>query len=78
LTRRQARWRQPAAGGAQHQRRRAGGGRLTLSTIGALCIAAIPAGEDPRRLFRQMPAWGLSMTIAGALFCQLLIGAFAQ
>lgn len=48
-----------------------------LSTIGALCIAAIPAGEDPRRLFRQMLAWGFAMTIAGALFCQLLIGAFA-
>src|SRR5262245_12374975 len=49
-----------------------------LSTIGALAIAAIPAGEDARALFRKMLAWGLSMTIFGALFCQLLIGLFAR
>ena len=49
-----------------------------LSTIGALAIAAIPPGEDARALFRKMLAWGLSMTVMGALFCQLLIGLFAQ
>jgi hypothetical protein len=49
-----------------------------LSTIGALAIAAIPPGEDARALFRKMLAWGLSMTIFGALFCQLLIGLFAR
>jgi di/tricarboxylate transporter len=43
-----------------------------LSTIGALCIAALPAGEDPRKLFNQLLAWGLSMTIVGALICWVL------
>jgi di/tricarboxylate transporter len=49
-----------------------------LSTIGALCIAAAPADEDARALFRKLMAWGLSMTVAGALYCQLLIGLFAR
>ena len=40
-----------------------------LSTIGALCIAALPAGADPRKLFNQLLAWGLSMTVIGALIC---------
>ncbi len=47
-----------------------------LSTIGALCIAAIPAGEDSKKLFRSLLLWGFSMTVAGALFCQLFIGLF--
>jgi Dicarboxylate carrier protein MatC N-terminus len=49
-----------------------------LSTIGALCIAAIPDTEDARALFRKLLAWGLSMTLLGALYCQLLIGLFAR
>jgi hypothetical protein len=49
-----------------------------LSTIGALCIAAIPDTEDARALFRKLLAWGLSMTVVGALYCQLLIGLFAR
>ena len=48
-----------------------------LSTLGALCIAALPAGHEPARLFRQLLVWGLSMTVLGAIFCQLLIGLFA-
>jgi di/tricarboxylate transporter len=49
-----------------------------LSTIGALCIAALPEGGDAaKKLFRQLMIWGFSMTIAGALFCQLFIGFFA-
>ncbi len=43
-----------------------------LSTIGALCIAAIPAGEDSRQLFNRLMAWGLSMTVVGALGCWLV------
>lgn len=43
-----------------------------LSTIGALCIAALPAGEDPRKLFNQLLAWGLSMTVVGSLICWML------
>ena len=45
-----------------------------LSTIGALCIAGVAAGEQSRRLFNQLLAWGLSMTIVGALLCWILFG----
>ncbi|MEY4938607.1 MAG: hypothetical protein RIQ93_342 [Verrucomicrobiota bacterium] len=49
-----------------------------LSTLGALCIAALPAGGgDPKVLFRIMLLWGFSMAIVGALFCQFFIGWFA-
>ncbi len=43
-----------------------------LSTIGALCIAGVPAGEESRKLFNQLLAWGLSMTVVGALLCWIL------
>lgn len=43
-----------------------------LSTIGALCIAAAPASEDPRRLFNRVLAWGLSMAVVGAVVCWVL------
>jgi Na+/H+ antiporter NhaD/arsenite permease-like protein len=43
-----------------------------LSTIGALCIASVPAGEQGRRLFNQLFAWGMSMTVVGAVLCWLL------
>jgi Na+/H+ antiporter NhaD/arsenite permease-like protein len=43
-----------------------------LSTIGALCIASVPAGEQSQRLFNQLLAWGLSMTVVGAILCWLL------
>ena len=43
-----------------------------LSTLGALCMAAAPAGTDLRVLFRQLLAWGLSMTLVGALVCWLV------
>ena len=49
-----------------------------LSTIGALAIAAIPASEDARALFRKLLLWGLSMTVAGAIFCQCLIWVFTR
>ena len=49
-----------------------------LSTLGALCIAALPAGHEPAKLFRSLMIWGLSMTLLGALFCQLFIGYFAR
>ena len=41
-----------------------------LSTIGAICVAALAHPELSRDLFRKMLIWGLSMTIVGALFCQ--------
>jgi di/tricarboxylate transporter len=40
-----------------------------LSTTGALCLAAVPDGVDARRLFNQLLAWGLSMTVVGAAVC---------
>jgi hypothetical protein len=44
-----------------------------LSTIGALCIAGlVPGTEDPRVLFNRLLAWGLSMTVVGAVACYLL------
>lgn len=46
-----------------------------LSTIGALCIAAVH-GDESRRLFNQLLAWGLSMTIVGGLICYLAFGRF--
>jgi len=44
-----------------------------LSTIGALCIAAVH-GDDSRTLFNQLLAWGLSMTIVGGTICYLAFG----
>jgi len=43
-----------------------------LSTIGALCIAGIPSGDASRRLFNQLLAWGMSMTVVGAVICWIL------
>ena len=45
-----------------------------LSTTGALCMAGIPAGVDPQGLFNKLLAWGLSMTVVGALICWLMFG----
>jgi di/tricarboxylate transporter len=41
-----------------------------LSTIGALCIASVST-EEARPLFNKLMAWGLSMTVVGALICYL-------
>jgi di/tricarboxylate transporter len=49
-----------------------------LSTIGAICVAAIPAADVARDLFRKMLIWGVSMTVVGAALCQLFAGAFAR
>jgi hypothetical protein len=45
-----------------------------LSTIGALCIASIPAGDASRLLFNQLLAWGLSMMVVGAFLCWMVLG----
>ena len=42
-----------------------------LSTLGALAIAGVPS-EDSRPLFNRLLAWGLSMTVVGAVICYLL------
>ena len=45
-----------------------------LSTIGALCIASAPVSADRRLLFNQVLAWGLSMSVVGAVGCYLAFG----
>jgi Na+/H+ antiporter NhaD/arsenite permease-like protein len=45
-----------------------------LSTLGALCIANAPPGEDRDRLFRRLLYYGLSMSLVSALVCWLLFG----
>lgn len=49
-----------------------------LSTIGALAVAAVADPEQSRVLFRQLMIWGLSMTIVGAVVCQLFAGVLAR
>jgi hypothetical protein len=46
----------------------------SLSTVGALFIAGAGAGTDTHKLFHSLLAWGLSMTLVGALLCYLLFG----
>lgn len=46
----------------------------SLSTVGALYIAGMPPGSDTRRLFNQLLAWGLAMTVVGAALCWVLFG----
>jgi di/tricarboxylate transporter len=45
-----------------------------LSTLGALCIANAAPEVDRKRLFNQMLAWGLSMSVVGALVCYVFFG----
>lgn len=49
-----------------------------LSTLGALCIATISDTTESKKLFWQLMIWGLSMTLIGALFCQLFAGWIAR
>ena len=45
-----------------------------LSTLGALTIAAAAPEEDRKALFNKMLAWGLSMSVVGALVCYVMFG----
>ena len=49
-----------------------------LSTLGALCVAAVPDGPEARALFRRLLMWGLSMAVVGAILCQVLAGPLAR
>ena len=49
-----------------------------LSTLGALCVAALPDAAAAKDLFRKLMIWGLSMSVAGAILCQLLASPFAR
>jgi hypothetical protein len=46
----------------------------SLSTVGALFIAGAGPNVDARRLFNQLLAWGLAMTVVGAALCFVLFG----
>jgi hypothetical protein len=46
----------------------------SLSTVGALFIAGAAAGTDARKLFNGLLAWGMSMTLVGAVLCYVLFG----
>jgi hypothetical protein len=48
-----------------------------LSTIGALCVAAVSDPATSRKLFNQMLIWGFAMILVGALLCQAFAGMFA-
>jgi hypothetical protein len=49
-----------------------------LSTIGALCVAAVADVAEARRLFRALLVWGVAMTLVGALFCALFAPMLAR
>jgi di/tricarboxylate transporter len=49
-----------------------------LSTIGALCVAAVADPAASRDLFRKMLVWGLAMIVVGALLCQAFAGMLAR
>lgn len=49
-----------------------------LSTIGALCVAAVGDPETARDLFRKLMIWGLSMIVVGALLSQVAAGPLAR
>lgn len=49
-----------------------------LSTLGALCVAAVADPDASRELFRKLLVWGLSMSVAGAVLCLLFANAFAN
>jgi Na+/H+ antiporter NhaD/arsenite permease-like protein len=49
-----------------------------LSTLGAICVAAVADPAESRDLFRKLMIWGLSMSVVGALLCQLFAGPFAM
>jgi di/tricarboxylate transporter len=54
-----------------------GGGLVdlsSLSTVGALFLAAAAAGTNTRALFNGLLAWGLSMAVVGAGLCWILFG----
>jgi len=46
----------------------------SLSTVGALFIAGAGGSADTRKLFNALLAWGMSMTLVGAVLCYLLFG----
>ena len=46
----------------------------SLSTVGALFLAAAPKSADARAMFNGLLFWGLSMTVVAAALCWILFG----
>ncbi|HWG84363.1 MAG TPA: SLC13 family permease, partial [Deinococcales bacterium] len=44
-----------------------------LSTLGALCLAALPASVDRAQVFRRLLAWGISMAFVGAILAFIFL-----
>lgn len=44
-----------------------------LSTIGALCVAALAGQGERRGLFNQLLIWGFAMSLVGAAFAQWIV-----
>ena len=44
-----------------------------LSTTGAVTIAGVPSTEDVKPLYNKLLAWGLSMTVVGAIGCWVFL-----
>jgi len=44
-----------------------------LSTTGAMCLAGIADPAQVRPTYNKLLAWGLSMTIVGAVGCYLFL-----
>ncbi|MBK8314025.1 MAG: C4-dicarboxylate ABC transporter [Acidobacteria bacterium] len=49
-----------------------------LSTLGALCVATVTDETESKKLFQKLFVWGLSMTVVGAILCQLFAGWVAR
>jgi di/tricarboxylate transporter len=43
-----------------------------LSTLGAMCLAGISNPEEVRPTYNKLLAWGLSMTVIGAILCWIM------
>jgi hypothetical protein len=46
----------------------------SLSTVGALYIASAAPGTDVRKFFNALLAWGMSMSVVGAILCKIMFG----
>ena len=44
-----------------------------LSTTGAICVAAIAAGDEVRATYNKLLVWGMSMTVVGGVGCYLFL-----
>jgi di/tricarboxylate transporter len=49
-----------------------------LSTLGALCVAAVTDQVAARTLYKQLLIWGLSMTLVAAALCQIFAPILAR